>query len=123
MFERIKELRKHEKLTQEEFARKINLSRANLGSIEIGRTGVTDRVVADICREFNVSEEWLRTGEGNIYNSINQEDELEMLLGSLGANDDKFKRKFITFMLKRSDEDWNMIERLIVEFNDYLNKK
>ena len=123
MVERLKQLRKQEKLTQEEFAKRINISRANLGSLEIGRTGITDRVIADICREFNVSEEWFRDGIGEIYNPYNEEDELEYLLGTLGAKEDKFKRKFITFMLKRPDEDWDMVERLITEFNNYLNKK
>ena len=121
MFVRIKQLRKQQNLTQDEFAKRINISRANLGSIEIGRTGVTDRVIADICREFKVSENWLREGIGEMYRSYNEEDELDYLIGALGAKDDKFKRKFITFMLKQPDENWNMIENMIIKFNDYLN--
>lgn len=64
MKNRIKQLRKELDLTQEEFANQINISRSNLGNIEIGRISVTDRVVDDICNAFNVNHDWLRTGSG-----------------------------------------------------------
>lgn len=68
VYERIQMLRKeYLKLTQEEFASKIKISRSNLGSIEIGRISVTDRVVNDICLSFGVNEVWLRTGCGEMY--------------------------------------------------------
>ena len=55
------------KMTQGAFAGKINMSRSNLASIETNRVAVTDRVVSDICNTFSLSEEWLRTGEGSMY--------------------------------------------------------
>ena len=65
--ERIRHFRKDiQGMTQEEFASKINVSRANIASIEKGRISVTDRVISDICNSFSVSEEWLRTGTGEI---------------------------------------------------------
>ncbi|HCM22820.1 MAG TPA: XRE family transcriptional regulator [Ruminococcaceae bacterium] len=68
IYERIKILRKNKlHLTQEEFSSKINMSRSNLGSIEVGRISVTDRVIADICSAFNVNEEWLKNGTGEIF--------------------------------------------------------
>ena len=66
--ERIRYFRKDVlKMTQEEFAKKINVSRANIASIEKERISVTDRVVSDICNAFSLSETWLRTGEGEMY--------------------------------------------------------
>ena len=66
--ERIRHFRKILlKLTQEEFAKKINISRSNLANIEKGAVSVTDRVVSDICNAFSVSEEWLRNGTGEIH--------------------------------------------------------
>lgn len=125
MFERIKQLRKSEKinLTQEEFAKRINISRANLGSIEIGRTGITDRVITDICREFNVSEQWLRTGKGEMFNEYYEEGELEYLVAALDAKEDEFKINFIKFMLKQPEERWDMFERMILEYNEFFKKK
>ena len=66
--ERIRHFRKQVlKMTQEDFASKINVSRSNLGNIEISRISATDRVISDICNSFSVSEEWLRTGEGEMH--------------------------------------------------------
>lgn len=66
--ERIRHFRKILlKLTQEEFAKKINISRSNLANIEKGAVSVTDRVISDICNAFSVSEEWLRNGTGEIH--------------------------------------------------------
>lgn len=68
--ERIRYLRKNElKMTQDDFASKIDISRSNLGNIEIGRISVTDRVLSSICREFNVSMLWLKEGKGDIFTS------------------------------------------------------
>ena len=68
IWERIRHFRKDIlKMTQEEFAGKVNISRSNLGNIETGRITLTDRVVSDICNTFSLSEEWLRTGEGSMY--------------------------------------------------------
>ena len=66
--QRVKHLRKdHLHMTQEEFAAAIKISRSNLGSIEIGRISVTDRVVQDICEKFNINEKWLREESGEMF--------------------------------------------------------
>lgn len=66
--ERIRYLRKDIlNLTQQEFSNSLKISRANEGNIEIGRISVTERVISDICEKFNVSEEWLRTGQGETF--------------------------------------------------------
>lgn len=64
---RVKEIRKEVGLNQEEFSKRINISRSNLSNIEIGRVISTDRVINDICSEFKINESWLRTGEGEKY--------------------------------------------------------
>lgn len=62
-YERIRQLRKQVlNMTLEEFSSKINISRSNLGNIETGRIGLTDRVLMDICRTFQVKREWITTG-------------------------------------------------------------
>lgn len=68
MNDRVRLLRKNTlKISQDEFARQIGISRSNLGNIETGAVKLTDRVISDICREYNVNEIWLRTGEGDIF--------------------------------------------------------
>jgi len=60
-------LRKELKLTQQEFATRLNIGRGTLANYEVGRNEPIDAVINLICREFNVSEIWLRTGEGKMF--------------------------------------------------------
>lgn len=67
MNERIKKLRKALDLTQQEFAERIGVKRNTIATYEIGRNTPLDAVITLICREFNASEAWLRTGEGEMF--------------------------------------------------------
>lgn len=64
MKERIKQIRKSAKLTQQEFAERLGIKQNTVASYEMGRIGISDAVIFSICREFNINEEWLRTGNG-----------------------------------------------------------
>lgn len=75
MNERIKALRKELKLTQQEFADKLKISRGNIGAYEVGKNAPSDAVVSLICKTFNVSEEWLRSGDGDMFLPLPLEDE------------------------------------------------
>ena len=55
-------------MTQQEFAERIGVKRNTIGQYEIGRNEPIDTVINLICREFNVNEEWLRNGEGEMFN-------------------------------------------------------
>ena len=78
MKERIKELRKTLGLTQQEFADKIGVKRNTVGQYEIGRNVPTDTVISLICKEFEVSKEWLLAGDGKMFSPA-PEDELKAL--------------------------------------------
>ena len=67
MNNRVKELRKILRINQEIFSAKINISRSHFCMIENGFKNITNRIINDICREFNVNEEWLRFGTGEIF--------------------------------------------------------
>ena len=67
MNERIKKLRRHLDLTQQEFADRIGVKRNTIANYEIGRNVPIDSVLALIVREFHVSEAWLRSGEGEMF--------------------------------------------------------
>lgn len=60
-------LRNHLKMSQEEFGKKIGLTRFTISNLESGKRNITERVIADICREYRVNESWLRTGEGEMF--------------------------------------------------------
>lgn len=64
---RIKEVREAKGLSQADFAEMLNLKRNSISLIEVGKRNPSDRTIVDICNTFNVSEEWLRTGEGEMF--------------------------------------------------------
>lgn len=64
---RIKEIRKKENLSQQKFADRLGIARGNIAAYEVGKNAPSDAVLSLICREFNVNEEWLRTGQGDMY--------------------------------------------------------
>lgn len=68
MNERLKSLRLEIGLSQSEFANKLLMSQNQLSLIELGKRNLTNRTMHDICREFNVNEEWLRSGNGQMFN-------------------------------------------------------
>lgn len=67
MNERIKQLRKILDLTQQEFADKLGVKRNTIANYEVGRNEPIDAIVSLICREFNVNEDWLRNGIGEVF--------------------------------------------------------
>lgn len=76
MNERLKELRKTLKLTQQEFADRLNIKRGAIANYEIGRNAPIDAVISLICKEFSVNEDWLRTGEGEMFKERSPSEEI-----------------------------------------------
>ena len=72
MNERIKELRKTLGLTLDKFGERVGLRKSSLSQIENGVNGVTEQLIKSVCREFNVREEWLRTGKEPMFNAFPQ---------------------------------------------------
>ena len=97
--------------TQSEFARRINVSQAMISLMCKGRTGVSDRTISDICREFGVDEHWLRTGEGEMLRRVSEGEALAAQLGELLRDvDADFKRRLISELLRLPPEAWAQIE-------------
>lgn len=115
IIDRIKFLRKDFlKLTQDEFAPKINISRSNLGNIESGRVKLTDRVITDICNVFSISEQWLRTGEGDLIPALTREDEITIWASKLVRKDcnNEFAKNFARVLSRLDDSEWALLEKM-----------
>lgn len=97
MHERIRKLRRILDLTQEKFAERIGIKRNTVATYESGRNEPVDSVVALICREFHVNEEWLRNGTGEMF-AQDSEDEMQVLTEkySLSAADRILIEKFVS---------------------------
>lgn len=95
--DRIKKIRKEKKMTQEDFSKKLGLARNSIANYEIGRREPTNAIIVSICREFDVNEEWLRTGEGEMFIQIPEEDETAALVYDLLGPD---KESFYDIVLE-----------------------
>ena len=76
MNERIKKLRKTLDLTQREFGERLGIKGNTIANYELGRNEPIDAVLSLICREFNVNETWLRTGEGEMFEELTEQQKI-----------------------------------------------
>lgn len=82
MKDRIRELRKdHLQMTQQAFADRLGFSQNFIWQIEKGERSPSDRTISDICREFGVREEWLRTGELPVRQALSRQAEITKFVG------------------------------------------
>lgn len=74
---RFKSIRIEKHLSQEEFGKRIGIeSRSHISALENGNRTITDRIINDVCREFNVNEQWLRTGKGEMFKERSPSEEI-----------------------------------------------
>ena len=114
MKDRIALVRKNNKLNQEKFAESLNLSRNFINQIESGKKNPSDRTILDICREYNVNETWLRTGDGEMFMDVSMEEEIADLTNKLLTEEsDSFKARLISALARLTDEQWDLFEQFI----------
>ena len=112
MNERLKAIRKSLSLSQESFGKKLGVTGAGISKIESGDRGITEQMILSICREFNVREEWLRTGCGEMFLDFT-EDEFSRAAAMLSG--DAFVRSLIV-------EYWKLDEDSKKLFRDFIHK-
>lgn len=118
MGERIKQLRQALCMTQQEFADHLHIKRGAVANYEVGRNA-SDTVIAMICREFNVNETWLRTGEGEMFLKRSTEDEIAAFMGDILKDEEpNFRRRFISALARLDDAGWDALGKFISDFND-----
>lgn len=111
MNDRIKKVRTALGLSQQEFADRIGIKRGAVANYEVGRNEPIDAVISLICREFNVSERWLRTGEGDMFVQISRDKEIMRFVGDvMQGDDDNFRRRFLLALARLPEEHWADIE-------------
>jgi HTH-type transcriptional regulator/antitoxin PezA len=103
-------------LTQQDFADRLGTTRNNIAGYEIGRRAPSVAVITLICKTFNVSEVWLRTGEGAMFIERSETAELAAAVERLitGESAD-FKRRLINALSTLKDEHWILLEKKMKE--------
>lgn len=124
MNERLKKLRKTLNLTQQEFADKIGIKRNSFANYETGRNTPMDAIIVSICREFNVSEDWLRNGVGDMFLPTDRNADIAKLTKQLlNEESDSFKNRFVSMLANLTIEEWEFLERKAKELCEISNEK
>ena len=111
--ERIKAVRKHFKLTQAEFGERIGVKGNTIATYEIGRNAPVDAIFSLLCREYGVNEIWLRSGEGDMFQAMTEDEELSDYLGDVMHDEpESFLRRLTLEMKNWAPEVWQMIEEV-----------
>ena len=114
---RVKELRSALGLSAEKFGSKIGVTRSAISKMELGVCNISEQSIISICREFNVNEEWLRNGTGEMFNSLSQDEELAYIVGqALPQADDFVKNTFIALGRLSQEftaEDWQVVKKFV----------
>ena len=101
MNERIRQLRKSLGLTLEEFGAKVGVGKTAISNIENSNRNLTDQMFLSICREWNVNEEWLRTGEGDMFREMSRAEEAAQIVSSS--------------LDKLSSDEWAFVKRILLK--------
>lgn len=112
MHERIDALIKALGLNQTKFADRINVSRSYVSQMCIGNKIPADRTISDICREFDVNETWLRTGEGEMFIKKSREEEIAAFVGNILKGEPDFRRRLVSVLARLSVEEWILLEEM-----------
>lgn len=113
-------------LNKTKFADVINISQPFLSQICSGAKAPSDRTIIDICREFNVSERWLRTGEGEMFLELSRADEIAAYVGRVLKDESAFyQQKLLLFLSRLSPEMLAELEKVADEIlsNDKKEQK
>lgn len=120
MNERFKKVRQKYDLSQEAFAKRIGIgSRAHISALENGSRTITDRIIRDVCREFNVNEVWLRTGEGgdvNMFTKVSEDDRYSLNLGKLSTTENEFIKKGVNLLAETDPEKLKILEEFMKQW-------
>lgn len=119
--ERIKELRKSLGLTLEKFGERLGVGKTAISKLEKGERNLTDQMFKSICREFNVNEEWLRDGTGDM--EAVKLDDFTSAIVQIDKGDPKARQVILNYLnMSQQDKDlfWTFLDKLV---GDNKNRK
>ena len=112
---RIQQIRKTAKMTQDEFADKIGLSKNFVWMIEKGERTPSERTIKDICREFKVNYDWLVNGTGDMFQD--DDSDAQAIVDSVMTGDNDFAKKTLVKFARLSEERWRQLQEILEELD------
>ena len=122
MNNRIREVREHFKLTQTEFGERLGVSRDVIGNIEYNRLKnpkQKEPIIKLICSTFGVNEIWLRSGEGDMFKAMTENEEIAAYAGDvLAAAPDDIRKRFLAAQDKWTPDMWDVFAKIVDSFTE-----
>lgn len=113
MGKRVRMLRKSLNMTLDTFGSRIGINKSSVSMIENGRNNLTERTILIICKEFGVNENWLRTGNGEMFLNKSRNQIISDFAKSLTSHSDwSFKKLLVESLAKLDENDWLVLEKL-----------
>lgn len=117
MKDRIKLIREgayeKKKLSQQEFANSLGLSRNMIAQVEMGTRILSDRSIRDICRIYKVNEEWLRTGNGEMKQPRSDNEIIAKFVNDvLEAKSEDIRERLINALSQLDEREWKVLEEI-----------
>ena len=117
MKDRIKLIREgadeKKKLSQQEFANSLGLSRNMIAQVEMGTRILSDRSIRDICRIYKVNEEWLKNGTGEMYKPRSDNEIIAKFVNDvMESRSDDFRKRLINALSQLDEREWKVLEEI-----------
>lgn len=122
MNNRISAVRKHFGLTQEEFGKRLGISRNYVWMLERGEREPSQRTIKDICDKFNINDSWLRFGEGEMVLFRSREDEILSFMGEIADGPNNFKKRLIAVLANLEEDDWELLESVALTLAEEIKE-
>ncbi len=120
--DRILIIREKLELSQEEFGERIGVTKSTISLLERKLRNPSERVIRDICREFNINEEWLRNGVGgedNMFINVTPQEKAYNRFGYIMENATPSKKAALSVLLEMlysiPDEQWDLMMKQFEE--------
>lgn len=126
MNNRIRDIRLKLGMNQSEFSSRIGIGQAALSAIEKGIRNITERTIKDICREFTVNEDWLRSGEGEMFEELTEQQKIMKYTAMLLKDTDFIVadaiKNFIITYEQLDDSSKAVLEQIAVKYIENMKK-
>ena len=120
---RIKQLRKELKLTQDDFGYRLGITGSAISKLESGASGITEQLIKSICKEFNVDYIWLTTGQNEMFVKQSFDDMaiVDNIINTFMNNESEFAKNVFKMFSKYTLEDWKALEQIVSKSAEYMD--
>ena len=124
--ERIKSVRKQNKLTQTEFAKSLGASRGMIVNVEMDKiSNMTAKkpLLQLICDKYGINPAWLIDGEGEMMQDLSRDQEIIRAVSEMFTGDDSFKQDITSMLVKLQNEHWGLLKDMAQRLKEKKKKE